>query len=222
MNQTLTIYPDNAGDIVTVTFNSFDMEENYDKMWVYDGPDANSPVISSDNSDDSWTGAPGDTYTADGQSFTSTDTTGALTFVFTSDSSVQHDGWEAVITCEPASSCPSPTDLAVANITADSADLSWTENGSATAWNVEFGGTGFTPGQGTLVNATTNPFNLTGLTANTSYDFYVQADCGSGNASTWAGPFIFTSSTNGINELTNVTGIYPNLTTGEFVKNLMT
>ena len=197
LNQIITIYPDNAGDVVTVTFNSFDMEQNYDKMWVYNGPDVNAPVISSGNSDDSWTGAPGDSYTADGQSFTSTDATGALTFEFTSDSSVQHDGWEAVVSCGPPPACPNPSALVASNVVTDSADLSWTAGGSESAWNIEYGPAGFTPGSGTTVAATTNPYNLTGLTSNTAYDFYVQADCAAGGGtgtSAWVGPYSFTTS----------------------------
>ena len=200
LNQTLTIYPDNAGDGVTVTFNSFDMEQGWDGMMVYNGPDTNAPLFDSGSTygrtncpNGAWTGAPGDTYTADGHSFTSTHSTGALTFVFTSDGFVQHDGWEAVITCAPLPSCLPPMFLTVSNITSDSAELSWTENGTATTWNVEYGPAGFTQGSGTTVAAGSNPFTLTGLTSSTSYDFYVQADCGSGDTSSWVGPVSFTT-----------------------------
>ena len=34
---------------------------------------------------------------------------------------------------------------------------------------------------------------LPGLTANTSYDMYVQADCGSGSTSAWVGPYTFST-----------------------------
>ena len=198
LNQTVTIYPDNAGDMVTVTFAGFDMEQSWDGVMIYDGPDTNAPLIDSGSTyghvtcpNGAWTGSPSDMYSADGHSFTSTDTTGALTFVFTSDGSTEGNGWEAVVTCAPAPTCPAPSDLAADNITLDSADLSWTENGSATTWNVEFGPAGFTPGQGNLVNTTSNPFNVTGLTSGTSYDFYVQSDCGGGDVSTWEGPYSF-------------------------------
>ncbi|PKR80241.1 hypothetical protein CW751_11310, partial [Brumimicrobium salinarum] len=89
--------------------------------------------------------------------------------------------------CMPVSS------LTVANITSNSADLGWTENGSATTWNIEIGAAGFTPtGTPTNSGVTSNPFNATGLTQNTDYDFYVQADCG-GDESIWTGPFSFTT-----------------------------
>ena len=92
---------------------------------------------------------------------------------------------------EESPSCPPPTDLTTSNISYDSAVLSWTENGSANTWNIEYGPTGFTPGNGTTVVATSNPYTLTGLNSITTYDYYVQADCGSGDTSTWEGPFTF-------------------------------
>ncbi|MBI5540865.1 MAG: T9SS type A sorting domain-containing protein [Bacteroidia bacterium] len=94
---------------------------------------------------------------------------------------------------EVAATCPFPTTLAVTNITDISASLGWTEIGTATTWNIEYGVTGFTQGAGTAVNGTTtNPYALAGLTANTTYDFYVQSDCG-GSQSLWAGPFTFST-----------------------------
>src|SRR5690554_2774256 len=87
--------------------------------------------------------------------------------------------------------CPAPTDLAITNLTTTSADLGWTNGSSETAWNVEYGAAGFSQGSGTVVNTTSNPHNLTGLTAETAYEFYVQADCGGTDQSTWAGPFSF-------------------------------
>ena len=84
-------------------------------------------------------------------------------------------------------SCLRPTNF---NVTCDnsSATLSWTENGTATTWDVEYGTQGFTQGQGTTVSATTNPFTVNNLTIGTTYDFYVRANCGGGDESDWAGP----------------------------------
>lgn len=93
-----------------------------------------------------------------------------------------------------AQACPTPTVLNVTALTSTTANLGWTENGTATTWDIEWDTTGFTPGTGTMITGTTtNPHNLTGLTANTSYSFYVRADCGGSGTSTWAGPFSFTT-----------------------------
>ena len=84
-------------------------------------------------------------------------------------------------------SCPKPQDLVVTDQTSSSITLSWTEVGSATQWNIEYGPTGFTQGAGTTEIATSNPYTITSLTTDV-YDFYVQADCGGGDVSPWRGP----------------------------------
>src|SRR5690606_29523077 len=83
------------------------------------------------------------------------------------------------------------------NITTTSADLGWTENGTSMNWDIEWGVDGFTPTGTPNVNDTgDNPYELTGLTASTPYDFYVRADCGAddtSDVSPWVGPFSFTT-----------------------------
>ncbi|MCH7534568.1 MAG: hypothetical protein IH948_02270, partial [Bacteroidetes bacterium] len=90
-------------------------------------------------------------------------------------------------------SCPGPSVLTSSNITKTTADLSWTENGSAALWDIEWGITGFTPGTGTVVSGVTNPYTLTGLSNSTNYDYYVNSDCGGGDLSVVVGPAIFTT-----------------------------
>ncbi len=101
---------------------------------------------------------------------------------------------------EEAPSCLTPSALNTTHPSTTEANLAWTENNSpaATSWNIEWGATGFTQGTGTMITGTTtNPHNITGLTARTDYDFYVQTDCGGGSTSTWAGPFTWTQPDNG-------------------------
>ena len=69
--------------------------------------------------------------------------------------------------------CPAPTGLAASNPTTSSVDLAWTENGSATAWQICVNGD-----ETNLTNATTNPFTLTGLAEYTEYTIKVRANCG--------------------------------------------
>ncbi len=91
--------------------------------------------------------------------------------------------------------CPPPTNLTATNITPTSTDLAWTENGSSTTWNIEYGPSGFTLGTGTQITGTgDNPYSLSGLSAATSYDWYVQAVCGVGEESVWVGPSTFATS----------------------------
>ena len=98
--------------------------------------------------------------------------------------------------------CNSPNSLNATNISATSADLSWVAGGTESVWELTWGVQGFATGSGTLVPMlNTNNYNLTGLSANTSYDFYVKADCGFGtgsnNLSLWEGPFTFTTLSSG-------------------------
>ena len=72
-------------------------------------------------------------------------------------------------------SCTQPTALGSSNITAVSADLGWTAGGTETSWNIQYDTAGFAPGT-TMVATDTNPYTLTGLTSQTSYDYWVQAD----------------------------------------------
>ncbi len=89
--------------------------------------------------------------------------------------------------------CPAPTALGVSNITDVSCNLFWTENGSATQWQIEWDTNGFTPGTGTISLTSSNPNSLSGLTASTDYQFYVRTVCGAGDSSVWIGPFGFTT-----------------------------
>ena len=94
-----------------------------------------------------------------------------------------------------ATACVRPNNLTVTAVTDNSVTLGWTENGTATAWNIEYGPAGFTPGDsnGTVVAATSNPFTVTGLSA-IPYHFYVQSNCGDAQ-SLWSGPAAATPGT---------------------------
>lgn len=71
-------------------------------------------------------------------------------------------------------SCPAPTALA-ATPTETSLELSWTESGSATEWLLKVNDGDY--------QTVTNPYTLTGLTANTAYAIQVRALCGAGDTS---------------------------------------
>ena len=79
----------NSGNCVQVSFTSFDLESGFDFLTVYDGPTTSSPVLG--------------TYTGTTSPGTVTSTNGCLTFVFTSDGSINRAGWNANINC---TTCP--------------------------------------------------------------------------------------------------------------------
>ena len=123
-NITNTITP-NAGELVTVTFTSFNVEETWDALYVYDGPDTSAPLISSGNPPTN-SGFPAGGYygTTNPGPFVSTHPTGALTFVFRSDNTVTRPGWEADITCALS---PPPNDMIVNSIDVDEIGFPYTD-----------------------------------------------------------------------------------------------
>ena len=87
------------------------------------------------------------------------------------------------------SGCSKPNQLAVSGVTATSATLTWNETGDATAWNIEYGPAGFTldGDDAVLLPVTSTTYTVNNLITATTYDFYVQANCGDFQ-SNWVGP----------------------------------
>lgn len=90
-----TYCPDVAGDMVTMTFNSFSTEAGWDFVTIYNGPNTGSPSLGTF----SGTAIPGP--------FTSTHPGGCLTLAFSSDLTVNAAGWSATLTCAPPPPPPS-------------------------------------------------------------------------------------------------------------------
>ncbi|WP_418636606.1 choice-of-anchor J domain-containing protein [Winogradskyella sp.] len=112
--------------------------------------------------------------------------------------STSQDEWELYVdnfVNDTFPACMEPTDLIVENISNATVDFAWTENGTATSWNIEI--VDITAGEtvtGTpTVSGATNPYTITGLTSNNEYEIYVQADCGTEGPSIWVGPIAFTT-----------------------------
>lgn len=89
------------------------------------------------------------------------------------------------ILVEVLPTCPKPSGVTVSDVTGTTAQVSWTNGGSETAWKIQTSNDGSTWGE--EITATTNPFTLTGLTPNnTTYYVRVKADCGGGDESDWS------------------------------------
>lgn len=96
--------------------------------------------------------------------------------------------------CTPPT-CPKPTDLLVNNISQTSAQLSWTEVGSATQWEVYLAEDGAAePVNGAPLNTenasyfitnTNTNFLISELAPSTKYIYYVRAICSVTDYSTW-------------------------------------
>lgn len=179
-----------ATQYLTITVNAGQVENNWDEFIVYDGADATAPELYNGY------GTAGDLA---GLTFT---TTGANLFVrIQADGSVDCVGSSYTpldfdVVCTTPPSCIDPSMLTANTITTTSAVLGWTENGTATAWNIEIVASGSSPTGTPTASGVANPYSVTGLTAATGYEFYVQADCAADGTSNWVGPFAFTTPCN--------------------------
>lgn len=89
-NNSITIYPLNPGEKVSVTFTSFQLEDQIDRLTIYNGPNTTSPYIVEQY---------GFTGNNNPGTVTSTDASGALTFLFYSDGINTAPGWTATVNC---------------------------------------------------------------------------------------------------------------------------
>ncbi len=191
-DSTVTIYPSTPGQMVTVTFTSFNTEINYDALYVFNGNSINAPQIASTNPASTVPGglAGGFWGTTIPGPFTSSSADGSLTFRFRSDGSVNNPGWVADVSCSPPPTCPAPTLLTASNITSTSLTLAWVGNSNATTWEytaVPNGAPAPTNSDSGIVTPT-NPTVITGLNPNTCYTIYVRAICSTTDFSTWSSP----------------------------------
>ena len=135
VNQTLTILPGSPNSAIQVTFNTFGIENNFDFLRIYNGPNNTFPQIA--GSPFTNTNSPG--------TVTSTHPSGALTFNFTSDGSVHWFGWDATVSCASTTNpAVCATNFSPANSSTNvstASNLSWTPGvGSITVgYNVFFG-----------------------------------------------------------------------------------
>ncbi len=89
-NKLITMSPLNPGEKVSVTFNTFQLEDQADRLTIYNGSGISSQYI-------------GEQYGYTGNNnpgtVTSSDSSGALTFYFTSDGINTAPGWTATVNC---------------------------------------------------------------------------------------------------------------------------
>jgi len=109
---TMTIAPSTPGAKMKFNFTAFDCEDGWDFLKVYDGADVNAPMIGN------FTGA---TIPAELVELiaSQTNTSGAITFHFTSDNSVMHLGWAATMSCVVSAN----QDLAGVSVTGNAAPV---------------------------------------------------------------------------------------------------
>ena len=87
------------------------------------------------------------------------------------------------ITITGGSNCAPPTGFMLTYFSNDTAVVVWSQGGTETEWDIEWGAQGLTVGTGTMSNNTTMRDTLTGLTAGSFYDYHAASICGPGDTS---------------------------------------
>lgn len=176
-NYTATFVAKNEYSLLKVDFAEFSTESGWDFLYIYDGPNINSPQV---------TGSPFSGATIPDEIISSSR---YITFRFTSDDDTAYKGWAATIECiDPqSSSCvtsPSPSDGATA---VQSGTLSWATSSYATYYDIYLG---FSPTNLALVARVETPeFNFKPEKSKTYYWKVIPGNyLGSNNSScnTWS------------------------------------
>ncbi|MDQ3111232.1 MAG: hypothetical protein M3R17_15190 [Bacteroidota bacterium] len=117
-NNTTTICSSIAGQYISASFNTFNLESCCDNLTIYNGNSTAAPLIGTFTG----TSAPCNTV--------STAANGCLTFSFISDGSITYSGWDATLTCVAA---PPPAPAGTLCSNAASIALPYTATGQTTA-----------------------------------------------------------------------------------------
>ncbi|MCQ2263764.1 MAG: choice-of-anchor J domain-containing protein, partial [Bacteroidales bacterium] len=104
--------------------------------------------------------------------------TGVNYIIFQGESQYGSSTYMDNVIIDETPTCPKPTAVTVSNITETTADIAWTENGTATEWTIEY--------NGTEITADSIPFTLTNLTNSTLYTVKVKANCSDDDESDWS------------------------------------
>ena len=192
-NNITTICPTNAGEVVTVTFTSFDIENNNDALYVFNGNSPASQQIVSSNGAGNVPGGVAGGYwgTTIPGPFTSSSPDGCLTFSFRSNDSVTNSGWTANVSCSPPPcTFETPSSVTTSNVSPNSISASW-DIFPYSAYQVltlphnSPEPTGATTG---WITADSMPFIINNLSPNTCYDVYIRSYCYSDSSqfSSWS------------------------------------
>ncbi len=181
---------DNSGTgVITLSGTYSGIETCCDIIRIYSGVGTGGTLLAS--------------YTGTGTIVPITSAAGqSLTIQFASDGSVVGNGFElqAIYSGTCASCSATPSALTSSSVTTSSATISWTAASPAPSSGYQYfvstsatAPTGATVPTGSTAAGVTS-VNLTGLTANTTYYFWVRSNCGA-TQSNWAGSSTFFTGT---------------------------
>lgn len=173
----LVIQPANPSCVARLQ-GTYNTESSFDKIYVYEGVGTGGTAIVN--------------AVSGSGSIDVTSSVGALTLRFTSDGSVQRDGFAFTATCTGGCTCggsPSRVQFSAAD---GGVQVSWAASfdPDVSAYIVEYGPQGFTPGTGTSALVYSPMYLLRDLIPGTTYDVYVYFDCGDDGVVTTETPTI--------------------------------
>jgi len=162
---------------VTLTFSAFDLEANWDYLYVHDGPSVFDPLLGS--------------YTGTALPPSLTASSGVMTLDFRSDCSTTAAGFTASWTSSGGSTCESPTGTFTGPIGWTSATVNWSPVPGATQYQVA----------GRKVGLSGWRYLSTPLTAKwlgifdegTTYEWRVRAECSGLGFGAWSSMNTFTT-----------------------------
>lgn len=96
-----------------------------------------------------------------------------------------------VLTFFACPTCPGPGSVTVDEVGGTDVDISWTASDSSGIYNIEYGPSGFMPGTGMNIMTSNTSLNISGLSQDTEYDFYISINCDNGDTSGVIGPITF-------------------------------
>lgn len=220
------------GSAVTITFTDFEVNESFDWLVILDGDNVNDteyPLsilddptnvdlqlfnnadgVGDGGSENYGPGAQQDQGAMDELAeftYSATNPTGCMTFVFRASGVVNEAGWVADITtaggaghpgddldCDANVNCLPPGGITQPVIGTNFTDITFNPVANAQGYTIIYGPTGFPAGGGTEEDFTGTSFTIDGLSQNTTYDFYLQTDCGATDGeSALVGPITFTT-----------------------------
>ena len=165
----LVVYPDQPNHGFLVTGSAY-TESTWDYLRIYDGVGTSGTMLFNDYG------------VSNLQQIGPFMTDGPVTITFHSDGSVNYSGFEINLACQALSTCATPTQVRMTEVSNDHATVAWVD--TSNSWNSTtiLWGTGSDISQATdsaTVAAGVNSYTITGLTGTTSYNVWVRGDCSS-------------------------------------------
>ena len=177
-----------SGTSHSITWNSANLSGNYVGIQLYRSGSYVSSISSSTTDDGSYTWSISSSQTESDYY--------QVKIYSTSESSIS-DYSDSYFTIEEptSSSCNTPTNLQTTNITTTSAVLDWGSVSGAISYNIMYRENG--QSWDISYDITSSGANWSGLSANTTYQWQVQSDCGSSTTSSWSSIISFTTPDDG-------------------------